>query len=148
MKINCVGYFILLNCIVLVTFCANASAQADQCQSPYDYIQSVYSSGGKIVKYSLNPDFEYKKIRVELYGARNVTKSVNKIIRLDGVAGTFDVPSAALDAGQQFFNFVITDKSGCERWGIVTNSAISEQGNIIIIGEPTKGEGDAFFLRP
>lgn len=148
MKIYYSCYRIFLICLALVAFCANASAQAEQCQSPYDYIKSVYSSGGNIVKYSLNPDFEYKRIRVELYGVRNVTKSANKIIRLDGVEGTFDVPASALDAGQQFFNFVITDKSGCERWGIVTNSAISEQGNKIIIAEPTKGEGDAFFLRP
>jgi len=148
MKINGVGYFILLNCLVLVAFYASASAQAEQCQSPYDYIKSVYRSGRNIIKYSLNPDFEYKRIRVELYGARNVAKGVNKIIRLDSAEGAFEVPASTLDAGQQFFNFVITDKNGCERWGIVNNSAISEQGNTITIGEPTKGEGDAFFLRP
>lgn len=137
--------FILLFAVIT---CFSAQILASDCKSPSDYVHKLYSTDGHIVQYELSPSISYKEITVVFFGKRDQVLRNNTIVKLNSHKGTFSIPERVfIPPTQLWFNFVVTDTSGCKMWGLVNEVPIQGTENRISIGNPS-GKGKAFYLKP
>jgi hypothetical protein len=132
----------------LVCFGCVSTTGGSACHSPGNYIKEVYSSGNNTIEYSLDSAIQYKNMSIIFFAKRGKTLRNNTIVKLDSPSGSIRIPdSVFVPPAQRWFNFYVTDQSGCSMWGLVNEMAIQRQGNVIDIDEPTPGEGHAFVVK-
>ena len=122
------------------------TAIAVRCESPYDFVQKVFSSSERTIEYRLDKSIQYREIKVVFFGKIDHVMRKNTTITLKSTEGVFSVPDQALiPPAQLWFNFLIRDSDDCKRWGLVNEIPIQGKGNLIGIDEPS-GEGKAFYI--
>lgn len=141
--------FTLVVCIVVILSLLSCSTTGPvrTCPTPYDYVKKVYSSGDGFIEYKLTPDFAYKSIAVIFYGKKNMVMRNNTVLSIKDLQGKFKIPEEVLiPPAQRWFNFIITDNDGCNRWALVNEVPLQGDDNKLSMDDPS-GEGAAFVLK-
>jgi hypothetical protein len=137
----------LVAAVVLSTVFTPSAAMSNRCESPSDFVVKVHSTQSDRIEYEFKQDRNYRKIQVMFFGKKDHVMRKDTILDLASAKGTFTIPAQALLApAQLWFNFVITDDTGCKSWGLVNEVATATKGNFIAIDSPS-GEGKSFYIK-
>lgn len=131
------------NLLIFILFCASScSIDNRQQNSPPSLVKiiSVRVSKPGFLQYHLSPNFEPQRMEIQFFGIRGI-HGLEKV-SLPELQGELPIPTSAMENGLRWFNFLLIDENGEERWGNVSISSIRGSG----LEVKTLDGGAAFYF--